>query len=214
MSAMRAKSRFVVLMSLVAVIAAAAPAGAQMRAGENPTVRGPLDRRGGDCDGDRVRAGGVVAVSLRSCTDWYAFDPDRENNPARDFDVVWLQTNVDAQNGFCAKEVRSIVRVPRGTRIIKRAPRFHRVDSHERFRTRLVATAGGAADNNAIVKNGYGLYPRFIDPELDGRRLTLTWKGNTARPLAFAVGVEFSFDADDIPAGVPSGTVDANLAAC
>ncbi|MDQ3985887.1 MAG: hypothetical protein M3280_05245 [Actinomycetota bacterium] len=211
---MRANSRFVVIMALVAVVAAAAPAGAQMRAGENPTVRGPLNRRGGDCDGDRVGPDGVVAVALRSCTDWYAFDPDRENNPNKDFDVVWLQTTVDAQNGYCAKEVRSIVRVPRGSRIIKRAPRFHRIDSHERMVTKLVATAGGAADDNAVVRNGYGVYPRSIRPELDGRKLTLTWKGNTARPLAFAVGVEISFDADDIPAGAPSGLVDADLAAC
>ncbi len=187
---------------------------AQLDARDNPRVSGPLRHTGGSCEADRERFGGQVVALSRSCGDVYGFDPDRENDANRNYDVIWIQSYVDARNGFCATKVRSILTVPRGTRIERKAPRYERTDEKIRFRTRLVAKAGGTAERNGVVRQGFALRPRVLDPSLDGRTFVVEWRGNSAAPLAFALGVEVSYPANNPPGAQPHGSVRSELRSC
>lgn len=188
---------------------------AQLDARDRPNVSGPLIHAAGSCDSGRERtSGGTVAVLLRACSDVYGFKAGKETDPNRDYNVIWLQTYVDPRNGFCATDVTSTLKAPRGTRIERKAPRKIRTDERVRVQTRLVAKAGGSAVNNGVVKQGFALHPRIMDPTLDGRKLTLEWRGHTSKPLAFALGVEVSYPEDDPPAGQPQGNVSSSLRSC
>lgn len=189
-------------------------AGAQLDPREGPNVSGPLIRTGGNCDSGRERAGGQVAVVMRACSDVYGFKAGKETDPTRDYDVIWLQTSVEPRNGFCATDVTSTLTVPKGTRIERKAPRYKRTDERIRYQTRLVATAGGSAVRNGVVKQGFGLLPRVMDPTVVGRTFTLEWRGRTAKTLAFAMGVEVSYPENNPPAAQPKGTVNSSLRSC
>ena len=209
---MARSKRFAALIAAVGLAVVPAPAeAAQLDARDNPKVSGPLSHAGGACTTDREKSGGELAVVSRACGDVYGFNPEAEGNKRRNYDVVWLQTNVDPRNGWCVTEARSIIRVPKGYRIEGWAPRKERADTKRRVRTRLVATAGGTAENNGVVKNSWVLVPKVADPTVTRRKLILEWRGETGRKLGFALGVEVSFRANDRPAADPAGRVVSTL---
>jgi hypothetical protein len=142
--------------------------------------------------------------------------PRRESNAARNFGAVWLQTNVDGRNGWCARNVESIIKVPRDTRIENFVPHFDRVRSPRGKKVRLVINADGDADRNGVVKNRFWLVPRGIRPSVsdNNRRLVLRWTGNTAQKLAFALGVEFSWNDQRGFDGRPQVAVRTTLRRC
>jgi hypothetical protein len=189
-------------------------ANAQLDARDRPNVSGPLVHTAGSCDTGRPRAGGQVAVVLRACSDVYTFKAGKETDPNRNYDVIWLQTTVEPRNGYCATDATSTLTVPKGSRIERKAPRKKRTDERIRYQTRLVAKAGGTAVNNGVVKQGFALYPRIMDPTLEGRTLTLEWRGRTSKTVAFALGVEVSYPENDPPANQPQGTVRSTLRPC
>jgi hypothetical protein len=107
------------------------------------------------------------------------------------------------------------IKVPRGVRIEDRTPSFKRVEEPDRTRARIVVDADGTADRNGVIQNHFRLYPERIKPNVDGRAMTLNWKGNTRRTLGFALGVEVSWNSDDgFPERSPRGTAVSSLAAC
>ncbi len=189
-------------------------ANAQLDAREAPNVSGPLIHTGGSCDAGRERAGGQVVVVLRACSDVYGFKAGKETDPNRDYEVIWLQTSVEPRNGFCATDVTSTLKVPKGTRIERKAPRYKRTDERIRYKTRLVARAGGSAVRRGVVKQKFGLLPRVLDPTVRGRTFTLEWRGRTSKALGFAMGVEISYPENNPPGTQPQGNVNASLRSC
>ncbi len=190
-------------------------ASAQLDARDRPNVSGPLIHTGGSCDAGRQRdANGRVAVVSRACSDVYGFKAGKETDPNRDYDVIWLQTSVEPRNGYCATDVTSTLKVPKGTRIERKAPRYKRTDERIRYQTRLVARAGGSAVRNGVVRQGFGLLPRVMDPTVEGRTFTLEWRGKTAKKLGFAMGVEVSYPENDPPGRQPKGNVLSSLRSC
>jgi hypothetical protein len=188
---------------------------AQLNASEDPTKKGPLAKDGGECDRDRARSGGELAARSKSCSDVYSFNPLFEDKERRDYGAVWLQANVDTEPGWCARSTTMEIKVPRGVRIEGRTPPYKRVEDPERVRARIVVDAGGTADQNGVLKNTFRLYPRRLKPDVDGRTLTVNWKGNTPKKLGFALGVEISWNADDgFPQASPRSSVTSSLDSC
>lgn len=208
-------SKFIALLtSLAFVIVAAGAAWGQLQARENPRVRGPLGRVGGSCSTNRDRANGEVVVVSKSCGDYYLFNSSAENSPNRDFAVIWLQSNVDPRPGWCATEVKSVIRAPRGSRIEAAKPRGMRTNERQFVTTRLVANANGTADENGVIKNGFVLYPNRVKRELEGHKFKLTWRGRKSKEVAFAMGVEISFPDNEPPEANPRGFVASELRNC
>jgi hypothetical protein len=207
--------RAVAMAAILGTLLLPTDASAQLDATDNPTKTGPLARDGGDCKTDRARSGGSLAAVSKSCSDAYSFNPQRENKPGRDYGAVWLQGSVKTEPGWCARAATMTLRVPRGVRIEDRTPSFKRTEDPQRVRARIVVNADGTAEENGVVKNHFRLFPNFIKPDVDGRTFTLDWRGNTARNLGFAMGVEISWDADEgFPNRSPRGSVVSTLRAC
>ena len=188
---------------------------AQLDARENPERKGPIVHDGGNCSKDVTRSGGDVAAKAVNCSDVYAFNPAREGKARRVSGVVWLQTSVDTSPGICSRRVEMALTVPDGVRIEKRSPSFKRTDDRRRVTTRIRVRAGGTAEDRAVVKNEFWLYPNRIKPNVEGHTMTMNWRGNTARDLGFAMGVEVSWDATEgFPNAHPVGAASASLATC
>ena len=186
------------------------PAGAQLDATENPEKSGPLSRGGGGCTKEVARApSGVRTAVLKSCGDVYVFNPAAET-ARRNFDVVWLQTEVNPENRFCAAYVKSKITLPRGYRIEQKTPTFRRISSPRGVLARIRVKARGTATERAVVKNRFRMYPRVLKPNIEGRRLIVEWRGRTRRTVAFAIGVEASYLGRP-PKGDPAGKVVAKL---
>jgi hypothetical protein len=212
---MRRSMKTAVAVAILGALLFPTDASAQLQARENPNKSGPLVRDGGRCDRDRARSGGELAAVSKSCSDVYSFNPLRENKPNRDYGAVWLQVTVETMPGWCARATEMEIRVPRGVRIEDRTPSFKRVEEPDRTRARIVVDADGTADRNGVIQNHFRLYPQRIKPNVDGRSMTLDWKGNTRRTLGFALGVEISWNSDDgFPDRSPRGTAVSALESC
>lgn len=208
-------SRAAATIAIIGALLLPTTASAQLDATENPTKKGPLARDGGRCDRDRARAGGQLAAISKSCSDVYSFNPLMEDKANRDYGAVWLQAEVDTEPGWCARETTMKIKVPRGVRIEDRTPSYKRVDDPERVRARIAVDADGTADEKGVLKNHFRLYPVRIKPDVDGRVLTVHWRGNTPRTLGFALGVEVSWNAEEgFPNRSPRGTAVSALESC
>ncbi|MDQ4096141.1 MAG: hypothetical protein M3174_08065 [Actinomycetota bacterium] len=209
---MRRRFRLLAVPLMVFMMLGAGVAGAQTDAGDDPTVRGPLSRDEKDCvrDADSTTSG-VRAVVSKACSYSFAFNPNRDLNPSRDYGVFWFQTTVDPKNGFCVSNVTAKIRVPRGYRIEGKTPNFERTNSRERDRAKLRVDAGGGRGNDAIVKNSYVLFPRTLKPNLERRRLKVEWNGGTRNTVAVFLGVEVSYREGNIPTRTAEGSVESEL---
>ena len=194
--------RHPILLSLVVIAVTVFGSGiafAQMKAGERPTVRGPLkfDDKGCARDEDTATSG-QTAVVTKGCSYTYDFRKARDRSARRDYGVFWFQATVDPRNGFCLTDVHARIRVPRGYRIEGHAPKHERTSSSRRFKSKLIARGGGNRDA-AVVKNTFTLHPRVLDPDRTTRKLIVDWKGATTKTFALAMGVEVSYRAGDPP---------------
>lgn len=170
-----------------------------MDARERPRVTGPLAFVSKSCERRVERAGGRVIATSRSCLRLYAFDPARENNPRRNFGVVWMQSNLDARRRWCATEAKSVISFPRRVRVLGTTPGDRDASRSRLVRARL--RVDNATDKAATIQNGFGLYPRVMRTGMtnDGTRFQATWRGSTRRALGFALGVELSWAAGAEP---------------
>lgn len=177
------------------------PAGAsQLEARDRPTATGPLTYEGRRCTSvDRLRIRSELVAVGRSCIFLYRFSPTAEVDVVRDYGVAWVQTQLDARNGWCATSIRSRVTLPNDTEGHAHSTARHTTSKPRAIRPRLVADAGGAALSDGSLRQRMKLHPRRMRGlvSADGRTFTVTWSGRTARPLAFALGLEFSAQAAD-----------------
>jgi hypothetical protein len=212
---MQRSLRTVAIAAILGALLLPTDASAQLDAKENPRKTGPLAKDGGQCKRDVARSGSQVAAVSKSCSDVYSFNPERESKQNRDYGAVWLQSSVDTKPGWCTTETVMTLRVPRGVRIEDRTPSFKRTDDGQRVRARIVVDADGTAEKNGVVKNHFRLFPNRLKPNVDGRTLTVDWKGNTGRTLGFAMGVEVSWNSDEgFPNRSPRGAVVSAIRSC
>jgi hypothetical protein len=206
---MRSRRRFLLPLLVLGLFAPVSPAAArQLDAFDRPRVSGPLILDSRDCGRRRIRneAGTVVALA-KSCIRFYFFDPSQESNAARNYGVIWLQTNLEALHRYCATSVLSDIEIPTRTRVHVRKPDFKRAAKRRADLTRLVVDAQDGALQNATIRQPFVMHPRKILGRVRENRTVFrtAWFGSSGRKLAFVSGTELSWrDADGPPNRVSS----------
>lgn len=198
---------------------AAADAGAvamsQPSAKEKPTASGPLSFEDRKCEqkkeffNDPDSGRETVAVA-EACVLLYLYDPAAEQDSKNDYGVVWLQTTVDARNGWCATKVRSDLTITDDAELFEHDPKKI-LEPKRKRRVRVSVTTDGQNHGTDIgrLQQSFALRPRRLVPSLKEKAsaslFRLLWTGRTNRKLAFASGVEISWAADDKVNAMTSG---------
>ena len=89
--------RAVGVLALASILAFPELASAQLDARDAPTHSGPLNAGQRGCDGGKEMHEGNLVAHVRLCYRVFLFDPDSEDSAGRDYGVIWLQSNVDAE---------------------------------------------------------------------------------------------------------------------
>jgi hypothetical protein len=194
-------------MAAVLVAALGTPAGAQLDARSEPVVSGPLSTLGDgkECRATKYEAEGEVVARARICLFLYAFDPEMEDDDAKDYGVMWAQTNVDTSGGWCAFTVHTEIYIPSEMPLHNRVPKAQQIGKRKKVTLKLAVDADGHAAETGSVKKGLTLYPESLsrsrrdtkDDDVDLVRVT--WRGETAEKLGFVSGLEVSWPQDDGP---------------
>ena len=203
--------RVITLALLVALSVTGGASGAppaQTDARTGPVRRGPLTLSDNQCNRVTERDQGQLVAYTRSCIRLYTFNPNRETNSQRDYGITWLQTNVNAENGWCARTVRTNLRIPGNVTIHKRNPIPEQTKTVRRVVTnKLVTNAGGNANSSGSLRQRYVFNPRRQTRTLvnQGATQRLSWFGSSDRKLFFQTGVVFSWNTNDEPGEFRSG---------
>lgn len=194
----------VVLGSALPTAGHTAPA-TQMDAADQPHVEGPLTLENQKCDKKVRSSGGETVAVVKRCLRYYKFDPGSESDAERDFGIVWLQSNVDAKNGWCAKRVASDVLLPEGLDIVSFKPKgLTEISETREYLTRLPADAGNSASTRGRVSQSWIAYRQKVRGVIrdEGRIFRLKWAGSSAAKLGFASGVQIAWRPDNPPEGI------------
>ena len=214
---MKRRLIFVSLLAIATLVAGITAAGAQLDARENPTTTRNIDFdpvEGKRCQKDKdFTESGRPAVVSRACTFMFQLAPQADKDPNRDYMVFWLQSSVHPRGSFCVTNVLSEIRIPDGFRIESKTPKFKRTSTRKKVQARIRVDAGGGRKNDQIVKQSFGLFPNTLKPNMDGNSLAVQWRGETARDLGFAIGIQVSYPDEDLPKGRAHGEVDSVLKA-
>ncbi len=178
----------------------------QMDAADDPRVEGSLTLTDEKCDRKSRTSGKKTVAVIERCLWFYELDPSVDNDSEHDYGIVWLQTNVDGRNGWCAKRVASDILLPASQlRLHDYKPKRRRtIDSPQRYVTRLKADAEGSASEPARVVQNWIAYPERVRGVLrrEGEVFRVKWSGTTRAKLGFAGGIEISWAAGAPPAGI------------
>ena len=207
---MRSRMRRVFMWAVAAILVGLMPAGSatplsQMNASDEPTVEGPLTLSDTKCDRKTRTSDGQTVAVIKRCLRFYAFDKTSESRVEADYGVVWLQSNVDARNGWCTKRAASDVLLPPGIEVHTFSPRGETaIEQTRSFTTRLVADAGGYATSEARVSQQWLAYPARVRGLMrdDNQIFRVKWAGTSKAKLGFAGGVEISWPPDMPPDGL------------
>jgi hypothetical protein len=197
------RSRRIALpIAVLAILALPGQAFAQLDARDAPNTSGPLTAASGlrGCDGGKEMHQGEVVARVRLCYRVFLFDPDSEDSAGRDYGVIWLQSNVDAEPGWCTSAVRTSALVSEGGRAHDYSPGAEiTAQGRKRVKRTLKVDAQGNAEQNARVTQSFVMFPNKATPTLrrqdGGQRLKLRWRGFSGRNLGFATGLEMSWPA-------------------
>jgi hypothetical protein len=189
--------RIVMALVLVGTLALPAMASPQLDARDDPTTSGPLTAGQKGCDGGKEMHEGDLVARVRLCYRVYLFDPDSEDSEGRDYGVIWLQSNVDAEPGWCTTAVRTSALISEGGKAHDYSPAAKiTADARKRVKRTLKVDAQGNAEQNGRITQSFVMFPKRVVPTLSTggeQRFKLIWRGSTARKLAFASGVEISW---------------------
>ena len=205
------RRRYVTVAVAAAVISVCVPAPAhagQPDASKEPRVSGPLEVQSQDCLPHQVKYGGKTIALLNACVWLYEFDLTMETDALRNYGVAWVQTTVDATNGWCATKVNSEVSLPQDVQRHGYAPRRKLARRKPaRATVKLKVDAEGYAVEDAAISQRFNLFPKTWRPTLadNGRSVITTWTGRESSKLAFAHGVEFSWPLGQSPGIVRGG---------
>jgi hypothetical protein len=191
--------RTVFVLALASSLAFPGLASAQLDARDAPTTSGPLTAGEKGCDGGKEMHEGDLVARVRLCYRVFLFDPDSEDSEGRDYGVIWLQSSVDAEPGWCTTAVRTSALISEGGRAHDYSPAAKiTADGRKRVKRTLKVDAQGNADQNGRITQSFVIFPKRVVPRLSKggeQRFKLIWRGSTARRLAFATGVEISWPA-------------------
>ena len=180
-------------------------AATQMDAGDDPEVTGALELETDECRRQRESYRGNTVASGKTCLRIYTFDPASETDDARNYGVVWLQSNLNSRRGWCGSEVLSDVDLPDDITVESRAPRSIELNRHKSYQTSLTAEAGGTATNtDSSIRQDQILYPKEVRTRILDKDnvFRLKWVGLENTKLGFASGAEISWASDDSPGGI------------
>jgi len=189
-----------ILVGLIAVPAGAARQ--QMDADDNPSVSGDLELANDECRRENETFRGKVVATGKTCLRIYTFDATAEDDAARDYGVVWLQSNLNARGGWCGIKVVSDVNLPENIRAESRAPRSVSLKRRRAYTTSLpIDASGNAAEDGSSIEQNQVLYPDEVRTRVLKKKnvFRLKWTGSHAAKLGFASGAEISWSADDSP---------------
>lgn len=199
-----------VMVVMLAVGFALPALGAQLKASDRPAKSGPLSYdgtsyNGPDCRNDQAAFGGEIIARYKTCSFFYRFDPDSETNSRRDYGALWLQSQVNPDNGWCASKVTTKLELlDRSARVQRATKRHSSPASSKRVVARLRVDAGGKATEAGKLRNGFKLYPKeFSSTYRKGSdTLRLFWNGATRRTVAFAGGIAISWPRSEGPPAI------------
>ncbi len=181
------------------------PAAAQLDARHEPVVTGPLIAagEGKKCRATKYEVEGDVVARAKVCLFLYSFDPEMEDDDARDYGVMWAQSNVDTSDGWCAFTVHTEIYIPTDMPVHNRVPRAQKIAKRKKVTWKMTVDANGHAAENGTVKKSLTLYRRELtrsrraDGSYENRDVVrLTWRGETAQKLGFVSGLEVSWPSD------------------
>jgi hypothetical protein len=188
----------------------------QPTAKEKPNASGPLSFEGRRCEQKKEiftnpKTGDSETVAVaEACVLLYAYDPAAEDDLEHDYGITWLQTTVDARNGWCAIKVRSDLTITDDAKLFQHDPKkaFER-RRPRRIRVKVSTDAQGHGSDVGRLQQSFTMRPRRLRPFLIKRAsanlFRLRWTGRTERKLAFVSGVEIAWDADDAVNAMTSG---------
>ena len=198
-----------VLMAMAAVVAipSAAAATRQLDAADEPQVSGELELQTDECRRQHESYKGETVATGKTCLRIYTYDAAAETDTERNYGVVWLQSNLNSQRGWCGAEVTSDVDLPADIQVESKAPRSMDVASKRTFETSLSPTAGGNAAETAeatTIKQTQILYKKEIRTRVltEGNIFRLKWLGLENNKLGFASGAEISWAAAEAPGNI------------
>lgn len=203
---MTASRRPVLLLIVLALLAPAATALAQMQAQDRPTVRGSLHQEIKHCRSRRIRVQDRVIAVASSCIRFYKLSFRAEADERRNYGGIWLQATVDARRRWCTTTVKSDIDLPPGTAMHARAPKSRSTPDRKRVRTKLIVDARRQADTTSVIKQSYVLLPRALRTgrRSEGAIWRAAWRGSTRSAFAVASGIEVSWPAGEAPTKVTS----------
>jgi hypothetical protein len=192
--------KLIALATVVALMAIATPAHAQLDAGDRPSTSGPLTTRDRlhDCRSRVERFQGEVAGRFRICYWYFLYDPDSENNDRKNYAGFWAQGAVTPAGQWCARRARFDLDLPPRRFVHARAPKAGtvlRTSSSRRYTTRLKVDAQGSGTDNGFIANTFRVFANRMTVLRvnNGDIHRMAWSGGTGRTIAFASGVELSY---------------------
>lgn len=189
----------VLVVGALMMIPTVSAAPTQMDAGDDPRVSGALELETDGCRRQREKFRGQVVAKGKTCLRIYTYDPDAETDDARNYGVVWLQSNLNSRRRWCGAKVLSDVELPGNITVESRAPRTLRLKRRRAYETVLTAQAGGHAttETETSVEQDQVLYPEKIRTRVlrDKNVFRLKWVGLEKAKLGFASGAEISWPA-------------------
>lgn len=191
-------------------------AASQPGARDKPEASGPLSFEGRSCEQkeevfkDPVTGKRETVAVAEACVLLYVYDPAKEDDGARDYGIVWLQTTVDARNGWCATKVKSDLTITDDAKLFEHDPKKTIETKHkERVKVSVTTNAQDHGEGTGRLKQSFTLRPERLKPSLEEKAsaslFRLRWTGQTNKKLAFVSGVEISWDAEDSVDSMSSG---------
>jgi hypothetical protein len=188
----------------------------QLDVKEAPTVTGPLALSNPKCYSrlardpltdqnpkDGTNKDETVMGRVRLCTWLIKYNSEKESDAARDYGVAWVQTTIDARNGYCVGRANTKLRIPYSAMTYGVTPKN---DSQVTTPTRrhvqlfLNASGHGAA---ATVSQDFWQYPNkllALTRQTDKGKLFISrylGRAKDNQKLGFAEGVKMSWVASD-----------------
>jgi hypothetical protein len=202
---MSSRGPVVLTAALVLSVLLATPAMAeQLAAKDDPKVSDNLVQQGKKCATERDEHDGTVVAVVKACQRFFTLDPAAEDNEARDYGVLWLQSTIDPKPGWCVTAAKSDMVFPARAKLAGRTPEAEETAKRsKRLKTELAADAGGHAATAGTISQTSTLFPDKQTPSLKKRDKTtqfrLTWTGSSDEKLAFVSGVHVSWATEDGP---------------
>jgi hypothetical protein len=188
---------------VLAIPVAAIGAPKQLSADDRPQKSGPLSTRPSlqGCKKKTQRHEGQAIARFHICNGYYVFDPDDETNTTTDYGAYWVQTTVDAINGWCTRSVTTEL-FEDSNGVTKRALKpgtTIKTNKGRKVTTKIKVDAQGDTDSPGTLKNTFRMRPGTLKSRRQGSRFTLVWTGKSQRKLAYVMGAEIRWTTGDSP---------------